>query len=121
MTEREKVIKIIQNSVDDCDEYWAGVIADELLNSGVIIPPCRVGDKFYIIPTEIQYCRLRDRNEIAKYINNRTAKSFKVDNDGVKIITEYDEYIDPICIGKTWFLSEREAKEVLNKYEENYH
>ena len=36
MTEREKMIKIIQNSVDGCAEHWAGLIADGLLENGVV-------------------------------------------------------------------------------------
>lgn len=38
MTEREKLIEIIQKSVCGCAEYWAGLIADGLIKSGVKIP-----------------------------------------------------------------------------------
>ena len=37
MTTRDKLIRIIQNAVDGCAEYWAGVIADELIKSGLVV------------------------------------------------------------------------------------
>lgn len=52
MTEREKLIELIHTSTslymedddyDNADEY----IADRLLANGVIVPPCKVGDKIY--------------------------------------------------------------------------
>ena len=36
---REKLIKIIQDSVGGCSRYWAGVIADGLIANGVTIQP----------------------------------------------------------------------------------
>ena len=44
MTERERLIELIQNAVDGCARRWAEVIADHLLSNGVIVPPCKVGD-----------------------------------------------------------------------------
>jgi hypothetical protein len=35
MTDREKLIKLIQSAVDGCAEYWAGLIADSLIANGV--------------------------------------------------------------------------------------
>ena len=37
MTARDKLIKTIQNAVDGCAEYWAGLIADELIKSGLVV------------------------------------------------------------------------------------
>ncbi len=54
MTEREKLIKSINESgilCDSCGEntssYCAEAIADHLLANGVIVPPCKVGDVVY--------------------------------------------------------------------------
>lgn len=41
---RDKLIETIQNSVGGCARHWAEVIADGLIDSGVILPPCKVGD-----------------------------------------------------------------------------
>lgn len=35
MTEREKLIELIQNAVNGCARHWAEVIADHLLSNGV--------------------------------------------------------------------------------------
>lgn len=37
MATRDKLIKVIQNAVDGCAEYWAGLIADELIKSGLVV------------------------------------------------------------------------------------
>lgn len=37
MDVREKLVKIIQNSVGGCARYWAEVIADGLIANGVIV------------------------------------------------------------------------------------
>lgn len=52
MTEREKLIDLIQNAVGGCARHWAEVIADHLLSNGVIVPPCKVGDVIYYIDKE---------------------------------------------------------------------
>lgn len=38
MTDRERLIELIQNSVNGCARHWAGIIADYLLANGVIVP-----------------------------------------------------------------------------------
>lgn len=35
MTDREKLIELIQSAVDGCATYWAGLIADHLIDNGV--------------------------------------------------------------------------------------
>lgn len=35
---RNKLIELIQESVDGCARYWASVIADHLIENGVILP-----------------------------------------------------------------------------------
>lgn len=37
MTDREKLIKLIQTAVGGCATYWAGLIADHLIANGVTI------------------------------------------------------------------------------------
>lgn len=41
---RDRLIEMIQNAVGGCARHWAEVIADHLLENGVIVPPCKVGD-----------------------------------------------------------------------------
>lgn len=49
MTERERLIELIQSAVGGCARHWAEVIADYLLAHGVIVPPCKVGDTVYYL------------------------------------------------------------------------
>ena len=44
MTDRDRLIELIQNAVNGCARHWAEIIADHLLSNGVILPPCKVGD-----------------------------------------------------------------------------
>ena len=41
--QRERLVELIQASVNGCARNWAEVIADYLLANGVIVPPCKVG------------------------------------------------------------------------------
>lgn len=49
MTQKERLIELIIQSVDGCARHWAEIIADYLLSNGVIVPPCKVGDTAYLI------------------------------------------------------------------------
>lgn len=37
MSDREKLIELIQAAVNGCSTYWAGLIADHLLANGVVV------------------------------------------------------------------------------------
>lgn len=48
MTERERLIKLLQSVPVDCtDCRGVGTIADYLIENGVIVPPVKVGDTVY--------------------------------------------------------------------------
>jgi hypothetical protein len=42
---RDRLIELIQNSVNGCARHWAEIIADYLIENGVIVPP----DELYVI------------------------------------------------------------------------
>lgn len=46
MTDRDRLIELIQNAVNGCAKHWAEIIADHLIANGVICPPCKVGDRY---------------------------------------------------------------------------
>ena len=75
-------------------------LADYLLANGVIVPPCKVGDKVYMLET--QY---------AKYV-----KDYIVESYGIPVKTPFGHYaIIPFSkIGKTIFLTKEEAEQALN-------
>ena len=45
---RDRLVELIQNSVNGCARHWAEVIADHLIANGVIVPPCKVGDTVWV-------------------------------------------------------------------------
>lgn len=64
MTDRDRLIELIVNGIWTCDSYeckfctkdddacgrcYAEAIADYLLQNGVIVPPCKVGDVIYAL------------------------------------------------------------------------
>lgn len=73
---RDRLVKLIQNSVDGCASYWAGLIADELIANGVIVPPCKVGDTAWYISIE-RYIPLTYKIKEAKVVN------FRADCNGI--------------------------------------
>ena len=52
MTDRERLVELIELSVPPSSSHWAEVIADELLADGWIRPPCKVGTHIWVIPTK---------------------------------------------------------------------
>ena len=117
MTEREKLIELIQNAVDGCARHWAEVIAAYLLANGVIVPPCKVGDLLYM-PWEY--------NE-ASGVALLGVTYMVIDNDELRIMTDFstddEEYFDLYFggkfvlsdFGKTVFLTKAEAEKALTE------
>lgn len=57
MTQREKLIKLIKNAKKNtkganCDLERDMLFADYLLENGVIVPPCKMGDTVWLITVE---------------------------------------------------------------------
>lgn len=79
MTERERVFEIVDNYKfdytrcylcdipdNDCEKCGNEALIDYLLANGVIVPPCKVGDKVYVI---------RTRNKKGKYVDTIVEKT----------------------------------------------
>lgn len=100
---RDKLIELIQESVDGCARYWAERIADNLLANGVIVPPCNVGDDVWWINDET--------NEIKCVKRDITAVVY-CGNGEFKVITK-DE-TEPEALHTKWcMLSKEEAENAL--------
>ena len=109
---RNRLIELIQESVKGCARNWAEVIAEYLLENGVIVPPCKVGDMVYVISRyyagdwEVYKCEI---DAITIYENNTFISCIANDvrfgkiNFGLNISE----------IGKTVFLTKEEAKSKL--------
>ena len=121
MTDRDRLIELIQEAEDDYMVYEMGAqalaigifksreeyITDHLIANGVIVPPCRVGDKLYIlysVTKEIEEC------DITGFIiqTKHDVIQFK---DGT-IYTIWDKDYNA-HFGKTLFLTREEAEKAL--------
>lgn len=104
MNSRDRLIEIIKDiskqPVMITGLYdWADVIADYLLDNGVIVPPRKVGDTVYEITT-------------SEEIKQRKVKDIIYDNDGFRLRLEpyfsYEYYLN-----ETVFLTSEEAEKAL--------
>ena len=50
--QKERLTRLIQESVSGCAEYWAQKIAEHLIDNGVIVPPVKIGQTVYERPTK---------------------------------------------------------------------
>ena len=117
-TDRDRLIEIIRDKAfsTEYERYnsfeWAEHFADYLLANGVIVPPCKVGDKIYkITRNKVKECEVVfigiSADEKCSYFNF-------VENyaDGT-FYKSYSMVFD--VIGKTVFLTKEEAEEKLKE------
>lgn len=119
MTDRDRLIELIQNAVNGCARHWAEIIADHLLANGVIVPPCKVGDTIY------SFCDVF--GVILPYVIQNFGVGFLGKDrpnywywEATSHATETDELIDEIDfdlddIGKTVFLTKEESEAKLKE------
>ena len=111
---RDRLIELIQDSVQGCARHWAEIIADHLLANGVIVPPCKVGDKVYFLHNYDELCEaIIIRIEDNFYTTPQmwiTVEFFS------KIIgtNTYKSRID-LMLGKVLFFSREEAEQALKE------
>lgn len=122
MTERERLIELLKNVPRNTRAFY-DQFADYLLENGVIVPPCKVGQtvfrivKLYgdrkpiIVEGEVFEIALTHENgEIKK-------RFYFLEKGGNKIINRYSLWLDFDEIGKTVFLTKEEAEQSLKARE----
>lgn len=100
MSERERLIELLDQNCGYVEEQKAETLADHLLASGVIVPPVKVGDTVY----HFGYSFDVEKIEI---LQDETI--YRCGNPGT------DDYM-AFCesdIGKTVFLTKEEAEKAL--------
>lgn len=107
MTQRERLIELILNSgvieqFFDYEEQEAERLADYLLENGVIVPPCKVGDELY------------KPHQQSDYYNGEVVQEVRIRADGVVVETDTDSYYAEE-IGKTVFLTREAAERALKE------
>ena len=116
---RDRLIELIQDSVEGCARHWAEIIADYLLENGVIVPPCKVGDKVYVIePCNCghKYGERCSANRIRKNTKWLEIVKLPPTHHHTRCLKLFArpfriEYLNRI--GKTVFLTKEEAEQVL--------
>ena len=91
-------------------------IADHLLENGVIVPPCKIGDTIYVIETT-----LRKGNKLRSHIATREVTgicSNKLNLTWVAAAEKtYEHRYHPTELGETVFLTREAAEEALKARE----
>ena len=101
---RDRLIELIQDSVNGCARHWAEIIADYLLANGVVALPCNVGDTVWVkdfmwglIPCKVD----EPYHYVCGESGGCTLEGWFTDKD----------------IGKTVFLTKEEAEQALKESE----
>ncbi len=104
---RDKLIEIIADELGsiNCAKLWAADIADRLLANGVIVPPCKVGDKMYF---DGKYFASHCAGEIMERRVDAVLTEVWATFRG-----EVDVSFDFESFGKTVFLTKEEAEKAL--------
>lgn len=120
MNERERLIEILKDNQGDSTYYMTDEavqsVSDVLLENGVVVLPCKVGDTVYIVHNTAESIEL-DCLETCIY-------ETVIDSIHISGIVEYHMFykkiIHPDCdffsdkdIGKTVFLTKEEAEKAL--------
>lgn len=111
MTDRDRLIKILQNRTKDpCHLHglyeWADDIADHLLENGVIVPPCNVGDHVFVV--------------YGLGVQHTSVSSMKIEPEDARLafilkcmVSQGGARFEEFLFGKTAFLTCEEAKKAL--------
>ena len=105
---RERLIELIEKGQFN---YYASngsngighneYIADYLLANGVIVPPCKVGDKIYFTYNEKVF--------------NLTVEKIVIKEEGMFLVDkEFNDWYSIKKLGKTLYLTQEEAEKALN-------
>jgi hypothetical protein len=116
MTDRERLMELFKGAENKVAEAltrpleleeWLGIYADHLLANGVIVPPCKVGDKVFYIDT----CETAE-DFGKKFVSFSKVKRVSVDNECAFLADH------TIVRWRGVFLTEEEAEAELQKGDE---
>ena len=112
---RDRLTKIVKESLVKNIDYThrlAENITDDLLANGVIVPPCKVGDKVYCIQKVFNESTLQVETIVKTRIIDFVASArFVAESEGL-IFAERD-------FGKTVFLTREEAEQALKEVQDD--
>ena len=127
MSDKERLTNIIHNAQNkylNLLKFESSILADYLLANGVIVPPCKVGDKVYSIIYQKKnvVSHILIEEYVGIHLSNapdlrghRRKNYIIVWNENTNSI----RHIDINKIGKTVFLTKEEAEEKLRELNNN--
>ena len=102
---RDRLIELIQDSVNGCARHWAEIIADHLLANGVIVPPCKVGDTVFFVVQSLH-------TKIKKIKSGKVVRMAITENS---IDLFVDNHTAKLPYGKRVFLTKEQAEQALKE------
>ena len=120
MTDRDRLIELVDKAKEEyandiTDHTETDYIVETLLNEGVIVPPCKVGDKIYMLVTRKTHSFTFEEGKRMLRVDNQHTfikETYLTKLNFFKVIDDF---------GKTVFLTKEEAEERLKKINEMPH
>lgn len=111
---KKRLIELLNVDMSGCNGDYAEEMADYLLENGVIVPPCKVGDEVYcIVFLPVNGCfAIHKGSVISMRIENENLNIRITDCELVRY-ANLDITVNSSDFGKTVFLSEAEAEHAL--------
>lgn len=117
MTDIERLIELIRKAKKNtkganCDLEREILFADSLLKNGVIVPPCKVGEKLYFLYDNT----FANRPNSTPHIYETKDWYFDIDEKGISILPRSIRSYKGkhhYYLGKTVFLAREEAEKAL--------
>ena len=117
VTDRDRLIELIQNAVNGCARHWAEIIADHLLANGVIVPPCKVGDFVWLVFTPKYPANPNDYGKW--FMSDDGVQRIIYGKKGLSIETWNMGVIPAKELGKKLFLTKEQAEEKLKELKDD--
>ena len=116
MSDRDRLVELLKNSpyLDVCyaDYGTYEKAADNLLSNGVIAPPCKIGDKIYMLVTKHTHSFEFDNGKMVRKNNQHTfiKQTYLAESNFFRVLRDF---------GKTVFLTREEAEQALRERKNN--
>ena len=113
---RDRLVELISDMENELlrsypyttDEYRIACLADHLIENGVILPPCKVGDKVYWILPDLDGWHV-SKDTVTEVGLKGFWVSMYTETDDMDDFTSWDEF------GKTVFLTRDDAEKALRE------
>ena len=112
---KERLVELLWERLCGGDRKWAYEIADYLIANGVIVPPCKVGDKVFVICNdEVQETSVFSMTiDISDVVSVYYIYAYAVDGTEKEKDGYYTPYVMSFRFGFSAFSSREEAKQAL--------